>query len=79
MHALLQQIGQRVIDRTLAGDAVHSRKGWRFDLNREMAFASVGIVAAMPAMFLAVVNDLEVRCTECLGETSRDFGGDRAG
>ena len=77
MNALFQKVRQGTIYRTLPCHARHARKGGRLDFDGEVALTRSGIVAAMTSMFLAVVNDLKLRRTECLSETPRDFGGYR--
>ena len=79
MHPLLEQIGEGMVHRPLAGDAAHAGKGRGLDLDGEMAFASTGIVAAMPAMFLTVVNHLKMCRSECLGQAFGDFRSNGAG
>ncbi len=75
MHALHQQVGKRVIHRALSSHAAQPREGGRLDLHGEVAFTAIRIVAAMATMFLTVVNDLEMRRSECLLKTSGDFRG----
>ena len=79
VDAFDEQFREGVVHCTLPCHPAHSGKGRGFDFNREMALAAIGVVAAMAAMFLAVVNDLEVRWAECFGKTFGDFRGYRAG
>ena len=78
MDAIAQQVGERGVDRALAVDPALAREGLGDDLDREMAFAPF-VVAGMAAMAFAVVADEQMRRGERVGETLRDFGGDRAG
>lgn len=73
-----EEIGKRLVDRALAGDAVEARKGRRFDLHGEVALAT-RIVAGMAAVEFAVVAHDEMRRSEGLLEPARDFGRHRPG
>src|SRR3712207_2822018 len=74
---LLEELGKRRIDRALPLKAVHARKLGRLDLDCEVAFAA-RVMAGMAAMLFAVVDYLELRRSECFGQTSCDLGGDWA-
>jgi hypothetical protein len=63
VNALLQQFGERPVHRALALDAVHPGEEGRLDLDGEVALAA-RVVTGVAAMFLAVVNDLQVRRSE---------------
>jgi hypothetical protein len=76
VNALDQEIAQRIVHGALPLHAVHPSEGWRLDLHGEMALPSIRVVSAMPSMFLAIVNDLEVRRAERLSQTFRDLGRD---
>jgi hypothetical protein len=78
VNALFEQVCERMIDRALPLDAAQACEGGRLDFDSEVTFAA-RVVAGVAAMFLAVVNDLEVRRAECLSETFGDFCGDGAG
>lgn len=77
MDSFLQEVGKRCVDRALPRQSIHAGEGGRDDVHGEMAFAA-WIVAGMAAMFLAVVNDSQMRRSERLGQTFGDFGGDGA-
>ena len=68
-----------MVHRSLPLKAVQTGESRRYDLDGEVAFAAIGIVSAVAAMLLAVVDDFEVRRTERFGETFGDFRGDWAG
>lgn len=74
MNPLLQQIGERGIDRALTLDAAHAREAGGDDLDREVAFAA-RIVARMAAVQLAVVANDEMRWSERFDEAPGDFFG----
>ena len=78
MDPLLEQVGERRVDRALPRQPAHACEARRDDLDGEMAFAA-RIMAGMAAMRLAVVADEKMRRTERFGQAFGDFGGDRPG
>ncbi len=78
MDALDQQLGERLVDKSLARHPIQPLEGGRGDLDREMALAP-RVMAGMAAMLFAVVAHDEPCGREGGSEAARDFGGDRAG
>ena len=78
MDSLRKQIRKGGVHRALAGDAGLAGEARRLDLDREMAFAAF-VVADVAAVFLTVVNNLQLRWSECFSQTSRYLGRDRPG
>lgn len=77
MNLVTQQIGQRGIDQTLAGDAALPGEAIGHDLYCEMAFARP-VMAGMAAMLFAVVDDGEISGRQGSAQPRIDFGGNRA-
>src|SRR3546814_1982572 len=78
MDPIGEQVGERVVDRALAGDAIEARKSRRLDLHGEMALAS-RVMAGMAAVQLAVVAHDKMRRSVGLPQPARDFGRPRPG
>ena len=78
MHPLLEEVGQRFVDRALALEAGQAGEAGGDDLHREMAFAA-RVVPGMAGMFRAVVDDREPLGSEGGAEAFVDFCGDGAG
>ena len=77
MDFVAQQIGERSVDRTLAGDAVLAGEGRALDLDGEVALAR-SAMAGMAAMALAVIDHGEAGGVQRGGQAAGDFGGDGA-
>jgi len=56
MDSAFQQVAQRSMDQPLPFDARLADEGGAFDFQAEVGFAG-GIIAAVPAMLLAVVGE----------------------
>jgi len=78
VDALLEQVRERRVDRALALQPGHPRKGGGDDPHREMAFAAA-VVAGMAAMQVAVVDHLEPRGSEGGAQALVDEAGERTG
>ena len=72
MHPLPWNIAQGGIDQALALKPRNSDKGSTFDHHGEMRFAAA-VVAAVAAVFGAVVDDNELGGRELCGEQPGDF------
>ncbi len=70
-------VAERRIDHPLPFDTVLAREGRAFDPEAEMALA-FGIVAAVAAVLLAVVDQLNARRRKRRTEAPEHFSGDRA-
>ena len=78
MDPVAKQVGERVVDRALAGEAAHCGKGGRFDGDGEMAFAAA-VVAGMAAVSVAVIGNVQPGRSQRRFEAFDDFRGERAG
>ena len=78
MERIDHQLAEGGIYGALALDAVHAGEGGAFDCKAEMAFAR-GIIAAVSAVLLAVVEQLKTGGLERGAEAALHFGGDRTG
>ena len=78
MDAGGEQVGEGVVDESLAGDAGQTGEGGAFDIDAEMGLAGA-VVAHMAGMHRAFVGDDEVGRGERIGETGGDLFGDGAG
>ena len=58
MDALVKQVAERVVHHALSLDTRLAGKCGTFDLEREVTFP-FGIISAVPAMLLAVVDELD--------------------
>ena len=58
MDSVLHQVPERAIDHPLSLDTVLASECGAFDAQAEVAFAC-GIISAVPAMLLAVVDELD--------------------
>ena len=72
------QVAERGIDHSLAFDTVLAREGRAFDAQAEMAFAG-RVVAAVAAVLLAVVGELDPRRRKRRVEPAEHFSRDRSG
>ena len=72
------QVAERVIHQPLALDPRLAGEGRRFRSEREMAFAG-GVVAAVAAMLLAVVDQLDAAWGKRRVQPPQHFSRDRAG
>ena len=75
---MLHELTQRGVDHALALDAALACKGGTFDAQREVAFAR-GIVSAVAAMSLAVVDEFDARWRKRLIEPPEHLSCDGAG
>ena len=60
MHALAHEVAQGLVDHPLALDAGRAGECFALDLQREVTLP-LQVVAAVPAMLLAVVDEPDVR------------------
>lgn len=77
MDAFDQQVGERVVHRTLTRHTVLAFEGGADDFHGEVGFAA-RIVAGVAAMLFAVIDHGELRRGEGLREAAGDFLGDGA-
>ncbi len=78
MHALLEQVAQCGMDHALHFDARLAGEGGAFDHQAEMGFAR-RVVAAVPAVLLAVIDQRQDGRRQRRLETAAHLGGDRSG
>ena len=78
MDPVAEQVAQCMVHRPLPLDPAHPRELRSDDLDREVAFAAP-VMPRMAEMLGAVVDHVEMRRSERIGQAFGDFRGERAG